>query len=48
MDALLISVSFLLSFALFIMNRVGEIIENPFENDIQDIPMTVLFKKNEN
>lgn len=41
-DALLIPVSFLISFVFSIMNRVGEINENPFENDIQDIPMTAL------
>lgn len=39
---LVIPVSFLISFVFAVMNRVGEINENPFENEVQDIPMTAL------
>jgi ion channel-forming bestrophin family protein len=39
---LVIPVSFIISFMFAVMNRVGEINENPFENQIQDIPMTAL------
>lgn len=41
-DYLVIPVSFLLCSVFAIMNRVGEINEDPFENRIQDIPMTTL------
>lgn len=41
-DYLVIPVSLLISFVFAIMNRVGEINENPFENNIADIPMTAL------
>jgi ion channel-forming bestrophin family protein len=37
-----IPVSFIISFVFAVMNRVGEINENPFENQISDIPMTAL------
>lgn len=40
--AMLIPVSFIISFVFSVMNRVGEINENPFENQISDIPMTAL------
>lgn len=39
---LLIPVSCMISFVFAIMNRVGEINEDPFENQISDIPMTAL------
>lgn len=39
---LAIPVSFLISFVFAVMNRVGEINENPFENQLQDVPMTSL------
>jgi putative membrane protein len=39
---LVIPVSFIIAFMFAVMNRVGEINENPFENQIQDIPMTAL------
>jgi len=39
---LLIPVSFVISFVFAVMNRVGEINENPFENQMSDIPMTAL------
>lgn len=41
-DYLVIPVSFLISFVFAVMNRVGEINEDPFENQMQDIPMTAL------
>lgn len=39
---LLIPVSLLVTFMFSIMNRVGEINESPFENQMMDIPMTAL------
>jgi putative membrane protein len=42
MGWLVIPVSFIISFVFAVMNRVGEINENPFDNHIQDIPMTAL------
>lgn len=42
MDYLLIPVSFIITFVFAVMNRVGEINENPFENQMSDIPMTAL------
>jgi len=39
---LVIPVSFLICFVFAVMNKVGEINENPFENKISDIPMTAL------
>jgi len=41
-DFMIIPVSFIICFVFAVMNRVGEINENPFENQIQDIPMTAL------
>ena len=41
-DFMVIPVSFIICFVFAVMNRVGEINENPFENQIQDIPMTAL------
>ena len=41
-DYLVPPVSFLLCFVFSVMNRVGEINEEPFEDHIQDIPMTAL------
>lgn len=41
-DFMLIPVSFVISFVFSVMNRVGEINENPFENQMSDIPMTAL------
>jgi putative membrane protein len=42
MGILIIPVSFLITFVFAVMNRVGEINENPFENAMADIPMTAL------
>lgn len=42
LDWMLVPVSFLVSFVFAVMNRVGEINENPFENAMQDVPMTAL------
>ncbi|MBK7854600.1 MAG: hydrogenase [Bacteroidetes bacterium] len=39
---MVIPVSFIICFVFAVMNRVGEINENPFENQISDIPMTAL------
>ncbi|MEC3874170.1 bestrophin family protein [Chryseobacterium salviniae] len=39
---MVIPVSFIISFVFSVMNRVGEINENPFENQMSDIPMTAL------
>ncbi len=39
---LIIPVSFIVSFVFSVMNRVGEINENPFENQYSDVPMTSL------
>lgn len=39
---LLIPVSYIICFVFAVMNRVGEINEDPFENRIQDVPMTAL------
>jgi len=41
-DFMIIPVSFIICFVFAVMNRVGEINENPFENQIQDIAMTAL------
>ncbi|MCP1385324.1 bestrophin family protein [Runella salmonicolor] len=41
-DYMVAPVSFILCFVFSVMNRVGEINEAPFENGIQDIPMTAL------
>ncbi|MFM2361020.1 MAG: hypothetical protein RLY16_3013 [Bacteroidota bacterium] len=41
-DFMVIPVSFIICFVFAVMNRVGEINENPFENQITDIPMTAL------
>jgi ion channel-forming bestrophin family protein len=37
-----IPVSFIISFVFAVMNKVGVINEDPFENLISDIPMTAL------
>lgn len=37
---LVIPISFIICFVFAVMNRVGEINENPFENHISDIPMS--------
>lgn len=37
-----VPVSCLISFVFSAMNKVGEINENPFDNNISDIPMTAL------
>lgn len=42
MNYLVIPVSFIIASVFAVMNRVGEINENPFENNISDIPMTAL------
>ena len=42
MSFMVIPVSFMISFVFAVMNKVGEINENPFENVISDIPMTAL------
>jgi putative membrane protein len=39
---LIIPVSFIICFVFAVMNRVGEVNEDPFENDIHDVPMTAL------
>ena len=39
---MVIPVSFVICFVFAVMNRVGEINENPFENQMSDIPMTAL------
>lgn len=39
---IIIPVSFLICFVFAVMNRVGEINENPFENKISDVPMTTI------
>lgn len=41
-DFMVIPVSFVICFVFAVMNRVGEINENPFDNQISDIPMTAL------
>ena len=41
-DYMIIPVSFMISFVFSVMNKVGEINENPFENLIADIPLTAL------
>jgi ion channel-forming bestrophin family protein len=41
-EYLVIPVSFIISFVFAVMNRVGEINENPFENQTSNIPMTAL------
>lgn len=40
--ALVIPVSVLISFVFGVMGKVGEVNENPFENQITDVPMTAL------
>jgi ion channel-forming bestrophin family protein len=42
MDFMVIPISFIICFVFAVMNRVGEINENPFENQMSDIPMTAL------
>lgn len=39
---LIIPVSFIICFVFAVMNKVGEINENPFENLVSDIPMTAM------
>jgi putative membrane protein len=39
-DFMVIPVSFVICFVFAVMNKVGELNENPFENSIADIPMT--------
>lgn len=39
---MVIPVSFVICFVFAVMNRVGEINENPFENQMSDIPMTAM------
>lgn len=39
---MLIPICFMICFVFAVMNKVGEINENPFENNISDIPMTAL------
>ncbi len=41
-DYLVIPVSVIISFVFAVMNKVGEINESPFENEVADIPMTAL------
>ncbi len=41
-DFMIIPISFIISFVFAVMNRVGEINENPFDNQISDIPITAL------
>ncbi len=41
-DILMIPVSIIISFVFAVMNKVGEINENPFENQVSDIPMSAL------
>lgn len=41
-DFLVIPVSFTICFVFSVMNRVGEINEEPFENAIADVPLTAL------
>lgn len=41
-SVLVIPVSFIISFVFAVMNRVGEINENPFENQVSDVPMTAM------
>lgn len=41
-SVLVIPVSFIICFVFAVMNRVGELNENPFENQTSDIPMTAL------
>lgn len=42
MNFMVIPVSFIICFVFAVMNRVGEINENPFENQVSDIPMTAI------
>lgn len=42
MGLMVIPVSFIISFVFSVMNKVGEINEDPFENNISDVPMTSL------
>lgn len=42
MQASIIPLSFVISFMFAVMNKVGELNENPFDNTISDIPMTAL------
>lgn len=41
-DFMLIPVSFLICFVFAVMNKVGELNEDPFENRITDVPITTL------
>lgn len=41
-SAMVIPLSFIISFVFAVMNRVGQINENPFENQTSDIPMTAM------
>lgn len=41
-DFMVIPVSLIVCFVFAVMNRVGEINENPFDNQMSDIPMTAL------
>lgn len=42
LEWMIIPISFIVSFVFSIMNKVGEINENPFENQTSDIPLTAL------
>lgn len=42
MSFMVIPVSFVICFVFAVMNKVGEINEDPFENKISDVPMTAL------
>lgn len=42
MDYLVIPISFIICFVFAVMNKVGEINENPFANWFTDVPMTAL------
>lgn len=41
-EFMIIPVSFLICFVFVVMNRVGEINENPFDNQLSDVPITAL------
>lgn len=41
-DFMVVPVSFVICFVFAVMNKVGELNENPFENQMSDIPMTAL------
>lgn len=42
LQASIIPLTFVISFMFAVMNKVGELNENPFDNTISDIPMTAL------